>query len=74
MTWAIFILYAKDKYAHEDFLLIKKMVEDMMVEYRGFPKFRWFSDRLLELYTSKSHDIRVSDLFLPMMEASGVIR
>jgi hypothetical protein len=74
MTWAVFILYAKDNYANEDFLLIKKMVEDMMVEYRGFPKLRWFSDRLLELYKSKKHETKVSDLFLPMLEASRLVR
>ncbi len=53
MTWAVFLVYASDKYETENFRNIKSKVEEMMTRDRGFVKFTEFSDELLELYRTR---------------------
>ena len=63
ITHAVFILYAKDNFNKEDFEIIKKDREDLMVKYRKYIKFKEFDEQLLKLYRNKLPEEKVADLF-----------
>jgi len=50
MTWATFLIYAKEKYELNDYVEIKKATVDMM-NYRKFVRFEDFADKLIQLRT-----------------------
>jgi hypothetical protein len=63
MTWAVYLLYAKDTYSSSDFEVIRKNIEEFMVFQRGFLIFRWFTEQMLELYRRKEAERPISDLY-----------
>lgn len=54
MTWATFLIYAKEKYDLDDYLEIKSVTAKMM-NYRKFVRFEEFADNLIELRTQHSN-------------------
>jgi Domain of unknown function (DUF4932) len=63
ITHAVYLLYAWDNFQGDDFALIRKNREDLMMERRKYIKFKAFSDKLLELYSNRRPDQTVKDLF-----------
>lgn len=49
MTWAVFLLWARDTYSPDTFEAVKKRVVGQMVNGRKFGRFGEFSDELLRL-------------------------
>jgi hypothetical protein len=67
-TQAVMACYAYDRYSTSTFN--KKWAEWQlnMVEKRGFPMFKAFSDELLRLYINRKEGQTVHDLFAPMVD------
>ena len=63
MTWAIFSLYAYDNYEKEDFEIINEKMIKQMVNSRKFVLFEQFDMKLLELYSSREKEQKISDLY-----------
>lgn len=67
MTWSLFALYIYDNYPEEIFVKSKEKVEDIMVNYRGFNRFKGFNDKILELYL-KQNKKTIKALYNPILE------
>ncbi len=67
-THAVMACYGYDRY--EPAVFEKKWADWQrnMVEKRGFPMFKEFSDELLRLYKNRKQGEKVSDLLAPMVE------
>lgn len=63
MTWAVFSLYAAEKFKKEDFKELNDHVEEMMAERRGFTRFKEFNQKLMELYKNRSAGQKIPDLY-----------
>jgi hypothetical protein len=63
ITHAVYLLYALDNFQGEDFALIKKNREGLMIEHRKYIRFREFSDKLIQLYRERKAEQKVTDLF-----------
>ncbi len=63
MTWSVFNLYALDTFDENDFKIINERVEVQMADWRGFPKFRDFNQKMMELYRNKSPKQSIVDLY-----------
>jgi hypothetical protein len=70
MTWAVFSLYALDKYDTATFNAVNERVETQMVKWRGFIKFREFNQKMLELYRNRPAGKQVADLYPEILEWS----
>lgn len=68
MTWAVFCLYASDKYEEEVFSEIKQGTVEFMTVNRKFPRFGEFNDQLLELYKNREEGVTVPDLYTKILE------
>ena len=68
MTWAVFCLYANDKYEAEVFSEIKQGTVEFMAVNRKFPRFGEFTDQLLELYKNREEGVTVPDLYIEILE------
>ena len=68
MTHALFCLYASLKYAPEEFKIINGVREDLMINNRGFIRFREFNEKLKQLYASKKTEQTVADLYPQILE------
>lgn len=62
MTWAVFTLYLYDNYDTADFILLHESMEDFMLDYRGFNKFKEFNQALLGIY-KKSESKNIEELY-----------
>ena len=67
MTWAVFTLYAYDRYKDDNFNLINQKTLETMTN-RKFVLFEQFSDKLLELYLNKGEGEAIPDLYLGILE------
>ncbi len=67
MTWAVYSLYAKEKYKKKDFEAINAFIEKMMVEQRGFTKYKEFNRELLEQYRKKGKNQGIESLYPGML-------
>ncbi len=63
MTWAVFLLYARDQYEDADFEEIESSVVNTMVDQREFVLFEQFGEKLLELYQNRKKGQTVVDLY-----------
>ncbi|MEL7120181.1 MAG: DUF4932 domain-containing protein [Bacteroidota bacterium] len=68
MTWAVFSIYAKERFKPEDFKVINKRVEKQMDEWRGFTNFIAFNQEVLRLYDNKAKDESIADLYPKVLE------
>jgi hypothetical protein len=68
MTWAVFCLYASDRYEGDDFSEVKKGAVEFMVKSRRFPRFGEFTEKLLELYGSREDGETIPDLYVKILE------
>jgi Domain of unknown function (DUF4932) len=67
MTWAVYTLYLYDNYSDTDFARLKGDMEDFMVSYRGFNRFREFNQLLLELYQEQPYS-PIESFYNPVIE------
>jgi hypothetical protein len=63
MTWAVFTLYAAQYFNKTDFETINNKVEHKMAQLRGFPRFKAFNRKLMELYNAKNKNENIADLY-----------
>ncbi len=63
MNWGLVTLYHADHITGADFDVLRKSVEDRMVNRRGFAKFREFDQELLRLYQQRKPSETVADLY-----------
>lgn len=63
MTWAVFTLYCYDTFQEDDFNEINNVTKQIMVNGRGFLKFKEFNNQLLEIYKNRKKTERVADLY-----------
>ncbi len=63
MTWAVFLLYARDTYDPQTFASVKSRIVNQMVQQRNFGRFQEFSDELLRLYSIQTQDRSVTNLY-----------
>ena len=63
MTWAVFLLYARDTYRDQDFEEIKRITVDNMVNRRKFVLFDEFINELLQLYQGRDEGQTMPDLY-----------
>lgn len=63
MTWAVFILYARDNYDEREFEEIRRITEDSMVKMRKFVMFKEFTGTLLDLYVNRTHGQTIPELY-----------
>jgi hypothetical protein len=68
MTHALFCLYASLKYSAEDFEVINAAREELMINRRGFIKFKEFNKKLMQLYISKKQQETVADLYPQILQ------
>lgn len=71
MTWAVYSLYAKEKFEKEDFEEIYSILENHMTTYRGFKKFPEFNSKLMDLYEKRSEDQSIEDLYPEVVKWFG---
>lgn len=71
MTWAVFLLYARDTYTDPEFETIKSLTTDSMVNRRKFVLFQEFSGKLLELYQHRQHGQTLPDLYPEILDWAG---
>jgi Domain of unknown function (DUF4932) len=67
-THAVMACYGYDRYGTSVFEKKWSEWQSIMVEKRGFPMFKAFSDELLRLYINRNEGQTVYDLFAPMVE------
>ncbi|WP_299701087.1 DUF4932 domain-containing protein [uncultured Pontibacter sp.] len=67
MTWAVYSLYAKEKFKKKDFDAINDHIEKMMVERRGFVKYKEFNRELLAQYKKKGKGQGIEALYPSML-------
>jgi hypothetical protein len=67
MTHAVFCLYALDTYDSKAAQAIIEKREDLMINRRGYPKFREFNKTLVELY-QRNKETKVADLYPSLLE------
>lgn len=67
MTWAVYSLYAKEKFKKKDFEVINAYIEKMMVEHRGFVKYKEFNRELLAQYKKKGNGQGLEALYPGML-------
>lgn len=67
MTWAVFTLFAFDRYTETDFQEINASTVDIMINNRKFIKFNEFNEELLRLYKDKESYNSVEELFKPIL-------
>lgn len=63
MTYAVYILYVKDNFEKGDFEKIYKRTVNQMINGRGFVKFNFFTDQLLNLYRTQNKSNQIQDLY-----------
>jgi len=68
MTWSVFCLYVYDTYPKNEIALLIPYVEKIMIQHRGFIKFKEFNRKMLELYTGDFSGKKIDDLFAPMID------
>jgi len=68
ITHAVYILYANDNFTKNDFDVIRKTREELMIKQRRYIKFREFTDALLHLYLTRKAGHTIMDLY------PGIIR
>jgi hypothetical protein len=68
MTWAVFLLYARDTYDPKTFAAVKQQVAKQMVQGRSFPRFPEFTDELLRLYGNRIEGISIANLYPPILD------
>jgi hypothetical protein len=68
MTWALFILYARDSYVPHVAEEATARVVDLMVEGRGFTEFGPFTQALLDLYDAREPGQTVADLYPALLD------
>lgn len=68
MTWAVFSLYASERFSAKNFQEINAITENLMVRGRGFTKFREFNQKLLQLYQNRPKDQKVVDLYPSILD------
>jgi hypothetical protein len=67
MTWAVFSLWAMDRYPQEQWEPVITRQEDVMVDKRGFPAFRDFNRELMTRYAGRAEGETVADLYPGML-------
>ena len=67
MTWAVFTLFAYDRYAESEFQEINANTVDNMINNRKFIKFNEFNEELLQLYKDKETYQSIEELFIPIL-------
>lgn len=68
VTWAVYSLYAEEKFGKEDFEEINKYIETMMTEGRGFVKYKDFNRKLMQLYSDRKPGQKIPDLYPEILE------
>lgn len=68
VTWAVYSLYAQEKFAKEDFEILNEYIETMMAERRGFIRYREFNRKLMELYANRKDGQKIPDLYPQIIE------
>ena len=63
ITHGVYLLYAYDTFNNIDFEEIRKNRENLMVEQRGYIKFREFFEALLKLYKNKKPNETLKELY-----------
>ena len=67
MTWALFLVYARERYSETEFMVIRASVENSMMNYRGFIRFGQFSEALLERCQANPDELLISDICSEML-------
>jgi len=70
MTWAFFSLYCMDSFPKEDVDIFIPIMENMMVNSRGFVNFKRFNQKIMLLYKNKPK-ITVDEIYTEMLKWSG---
>lgn len=73
MTWSVFSLYTSDN-DPEELETVNKVTVNIMVNGRGFIKYKEFNDKLLEIYKSKKGDEKAAGLYGEMLEWARLTR
>lgn len=68
MTWAVFTLFAYDRYSENEFREINTNTVNNMVNNRKFIKFNEFNEELIRLYKNKEIYNSVEDLYPPILD------
>jgi hypothetical protein len=68
MTWAVFDLFAYERYSEIDFNTIKTTTIQIMKNNRKFIPFESFDNKLLELYKNRTTGETIVDLFPAIIE------
>jgi hypothetical protein len=68
MTWAVFLLYARDTYDEQTFASVKSRVGTQMTQGRSFPLFQEFADELLRLYGTDAQNRSVTNLYPAVLD------
>jgi len=68
MTWAVFTLFAYDRYEESQFQEINTNTVDNMVNNRKFIKFNEFNEELLRLYKNNETYTSIEELFVPTLD------
>jgi hypothetical protein len=68
MTWAVFTLYAYERYNESDFQKINQGTVDIMKNNRGFIKFDSFNNEMLTLYKNKKAGETIQDLYSQILQ------
>lgn len=67
-THSLFLIYVSENFSAEDYEVIKNHRTNLMVNRRGFPKFKEFHEEFLRLYKTKKPTEKISDLYLKIIE------
>jgi hypothetical protein len=67
MTWAVYSLYAREQYKKKDFDALNAYIEKMMVELRGFTKYKEFNRELLARFKKKGKGQGIEVLYPDML-------
>jgi len=67
MTYAVYLLYCKDKYAEKDFQDAYTATAQVMAA-RGFPKMRVFTDKLLEVH-AEHPELKIEYLYPALLKS-----
>jgi hypothetical protein len=68
MTWAVFSLYAREKYSPEVAAQYITRMEKQMADNRGFLKFAAFNQMLIKTYDGRTEGQKVEDLYPQVLE------
>lgn len=71
MTWATFTLFACDNFDQELFDKARDIQEQIMVNSRGFVRYKEFNEKMLELNKNRQPGETVSDLYPAIIEWAG---